>query len=106
MKVSVWTDILIILVLVRFITGLMTKGYITSIPFIAFVFISMLGFLALRSPFIQAAMRSALSIVAVITFLIDILYSRGSGALLSFLVLLVPLFIIYFIFRRIFPVLK
>ena len=92
-KTGVWTDLLIIAVLLKF-----SLQHVQSTlfgPLVIFVFIV---FLSLRSHIVHSAIRSGLSLAALDVFSIDVRYSLKSGALTIFMAGLASLFL--FIMRR------
>ena len=95
-KTGVWTDLLIIAVLFKFALQNIQQ-YTLLGPIMVLVFIV---FLSLRSQLIGSVIRSGLSVVALIFFVIDVRYSLKPGALTIFLVGLASLFLFYFIMRR------
>lgn len=94
-KTSVWTDLLIILVLFKFVLQHVPSSLLGPLLILVFTV-----FLGLRSRFVHSVMRHGLSLAAVGVFLIDISYSLGPGAATLFLVGLVFLFLFYFVMRR------
>ena len=101
-KPSIWTDILIILVLTKFLLELVSKQYLSSPSFVAFVLLALAAFLGLRSNLIHSVLRTGLSITAVAVFLMHIFYSEGPRSFSLLLPLLILLFAIYLLVR-IFP---
>ena len=105
-RYSVWADILIISVLTKSIVELATKQYITSPSYMAFVLLALVAFLALRSRMFQHVIRSGLSMVAIGVFSMEIFYTEGAQAFVSFMVLAALLFGLYVVLSRIFPGLR
>ena len=94
-KVCVWTDLLIIAVLYKFVLQRLPSSTFGPLVVLAFII-----FLGLRSRYIHSVMRNGLSIAAVAAFSIDIYYSLGPSAFTIFIVGLGSLFLFHFIMRR------
>jgi len=94
-RISIWTDLLIILVLVKFVMQRLSPSLFVPLILVVFVF-----FLALRSRCVHSVMRHGLSLAAVGAFLIDIFYTQGQGVFFRVLGVLILLFLLYLIMRR------
>jgi hypothetical protein len=96
-KVSVFTDILIIIVA----TKTMVERFQGPSSYSGIVILAIISFLLLRSrfTFVQGLIRTGFSIVAVLLFLIDIFYSKGPKDTAGFLGLLVLMIMLYLVLR-------
>lgn len=103
MRTKVWNDILIIIVLTKFLTSLAARQLIASPTHIALVLLALTAFLAMRSPMVQEALREGLSMATVVCFVIDIGCSEGLKAVTSFFAIVILLLVCYFLLRRFFP---
>lgn len=99
-KPSLWTDLLLVLVVVRFLSDLLVKSVISATQFTFFA-LALFAIIILRSrfSFAESALRTGLSVTGIALFFVDTYFTVGAGAALAFVVLFGLLLLVYFFLR-------
>ncbi|MBI2876013.1 MAG: hypothetical protein HYY20_03955 [Candidatus Tectomicrobia bacterium] len=97
-----WTDILLVLILVKSSLDLAAHHWIPSLPFASVGFLGLAVFTGLRSPIVHGILRPIVSAAAAFAWFSSLYLDQHLGTpglLLRFLVLLLLMISIYFVTR-------